>query len=312
MNSWQTNFNGNDQPLSNIWDGKPFFLEEVSTPLGPYRPTLDNQENIVRYGDGTLSCPNILENQNDHNTRGNKEDYNANNDSDAPLLKGGFETIAWYRSYHWLPKEKWGIYVIEKGFRCVVSWFHGNRQRFLASFTDSAHLVWDLVIAHELFHYQTDLIATLCESTQNAPFYLRYLNNTYLPEMSPRSDCWPLEEALANSYAFRIGRQKAEERTIIHLLNRQPPGYCRWGLYVDKQMHRAGRFYLTECIVDARIAASLDWDGLLETTEHYDKEFCNWVGNLGIVAEFAASPSGPGDPRLVPLYIVRDGTIFDI
>ena len=62
----------------------------------------------------------------------------------------------------------------------------------------------DLLLYHEFFHFMVDIAATTVEYTHHfqKPFYVPYHKNVYLKEREEKCHDKPLEEALANAFAF--------------------------------------------------------------------------------------------------------------
>jgi hypothetical protein len=143
----------------------------------------------------------------------------------APCVKRWLPTnvIAFYRPYHLEPIDQWGIYIfVDRLLR------YGAQVRFSVPFFPEVskelfmHLVLFEIFHHEFYHHLVESAATTVEILADAlgvktPGYINYRRAVHA-----RSFTWhkhqPLEEALANAYAYNslsfISRVKAGYRVL--------------------------------------------------------------------------------------------------
>ena len=151
----------------------------------------------------------------------------------------GIDALAWYRSFHYAPVERWGIYMLDKGIYSLAQ--HFARQYDPALITPElrlscVHDAVDLLYFHELFHFYVDLAAARLEILEGRPRYLNYFQNRYREGWQTRDGAparipQMLEEALANEYARSVtarGRSTDYKSTLDEFMRRQPDGYRHW------------------------------------------------------------------------------------
>jgi hypothetical protein len=152
------------------------------------------------------------------------------------------EAMAFYRPFHFPPCDQWGIYLL---IGPLLNYHRGltRQSSHLGLFSAETlmHLVLFEVFNHEFFHHLVESTATTLEillATQGAPrpLYLEHreaqMRNSFAHPHAP------LEEALANAYAYNalsfICRVKAGYKTISVKLYQsavakhwrmEPPGY---------------------------------------------------------------------------------------
>ena len=90
--------------------------------------------------------------------------------------------------------------------------------------TEAARLAYELVRAHELYHFETDCHATLCELATGRPLYLNYFRNIYKC-CRPGLDC--VEESLANKR--KVNQAPDMVKAFARNWANQCPGaYANW------------------------------------------------------------------------------------
>jgi len=161
------------------------------------------------------------------------------------------DAIAFYRPFHFEPFDQWGIYILIPPLLTYCSQLRTSLGT-LSVFSPSvlASMVLFEIFHHEFFHHLVECTAASIEILWSAPdrppipIYLQYRHRTWERALGAHSHD-PLEEALANAYAFnsfsfisRVGGgylegtsriyQKALERNWKH----EPPGYREAGSYV--------------------------------------------------------------------------------
>ncbi len=160
-----------------------------------------------------------------------------------------FEKCAWYISYHYMPRDRWGIHIEE---RC---WYETAKKMYLQhpsqlSWTDSIKTAFLFIFLHEFFHYITDIASTVLEIvSQNPNVYENYTRGVYAATFGT-PDC--LEEALANRYLYGRAESFGIDRDYLYsLLCAMPPGYREFSNYLGPNFWR-GRRRLMSQIKDAR------------------------------------------------------------
>lgn len=152
------------------------------------------------------------------------------------------DAMAFYRPFHFPPFDQWGIYLL-------VGPLLGYHQQLMAQSRSTGlfsaemlmHLVLFEVFNHEFFHHLVESTATTLEIITAAqgepePLYLKH-------RLAQRDDEFrhphaPLEEALANAYAynalsfisrvklgFKTASVKAYQQAVAKHWKIEPPGY---------------------------------------------------------------------------------------
>jgi hypothetical protein len=68
--------------------------------------------------------------------------------------------------------------------------------------------------------------------------------------MKPRLSHEPLEEALANAFAFRRLRAECSVKTLRDFMSKQPRGYRAFESYAEPELFARGRRMLASCFID--------------------------------------------------------------
>ncbi|MEM3342154.1 MAG: hypothetical protein QW728_05630 [Thermoplasmata archaeon] len=169
------------------------------------------------------------------------------------VARDGIEALAWYRSFHWHPPERWGIYILNWGI------FYLTQRVFAKAAPSSTGVVvtldnlqqgFRLLFLHEFFHYITDIAASTLEIGSPRPvrpYYIAYTNKVY---KYPKNKDEPLEEALANAYAYNRIYGYVIRRRIADFMKRQPSGYSAFEKYWRKKDFAYGRRLLGTYIRD--------------------------------------------------------------
>lgn len=159
--------------------------------------------------------------------------------------------IAFYRPFHLEPVDRWGIYIFvdrlltyARGVRAVAPLYPGLSQELFL------HLVLFEMFHHEFYHHLVESAATVLEILADAggvpfPGYLAYRRAVHAKDF-PWHRHQPLEEALANAYAYNslgfISRVKTGyrdalvwhyQRALIPQWRREGPGYCEAASYIE-------------------------------------------------------------------------------
>jgi hypothetical protein len=164
------------------------------------------------------------------------------------------DALAFYRPFHWAPHREWGIYMVAGRLLNYCLKLYSAFAVHLAAFTLETLLGCVLfeVFHHEFFHHSVECAATTIEIASAGfctprPIYANYRNGEYAkePGVGPHPD-HPLEEALANSYAYNsfsflsrteIGHKllwvKLYQKVLEKCWPKEPPGYRSAGKYAN-------------------------------------------------------------------------------
>ncbi len=166
------------------------------------------------------------------------------------------DALAFYRPFHFSPHGEWGIYILVEPLlhHCAVLYdsFRGK----LAAFTKETLMGCLLfeVFHHEFFHHLTECAATSFEIASAAfgepkPIYRDYWHCRFQREkgLGQHPD-HPLEEALANAYAYnsfsflsrmQLGYKLVWVKVYQEILERcwvkEPAGYRSAGKYINAE-----------------------------------------------------------------------------
>ena len=162
------------------------------------------------------------------------------------------DAIAFYRPFHLEPANQWGIYIVVDD---LMRYLHSLKQSLgaLAALPQevlATAVIFD-VFHHEFFHHLVECAATTIEVVWPAPqrrpvpVYLNYRRRTWRGSLEEHEHD-PLEEALANAYAYNsfsfITRVRGEylygvsrlyQRALEKSWPKEPPGYREAGAYVQ-------------------------------------------------------------------------------
>ncbi len=151
----------------------------------------------------------------------------------------GFEAYAWYVPFHFSPR-RFGIYVREEGLQLLshllYAWNYDPDVLHLAQlntgiatstppddlptfseFHEAARLALEILLRHEWYHHQVELMTAYLEDAQEKMLYEEYHTEMY-EDQFPDGDC--IEEALANAYVFnsRACANRAPSQDVFRLL----------------------------------------------------------------------------------------------
>ena len=144
---------------------------------------------------------------------------------DLELGTRGFEAIAWYRPFHYLPNEdRWGIYVkAEMILALAVNYWKAQfaDPKDPGAFSQCIESIWAATLSHEYFHYQSEVFASSIEVNRGRPTYIPYSVDVYQKTWST-VDC--LEEALATAKAISV-TSGTLKRFLARWVSKSPRGY---------------------------------------------------------------------------------------
>jgi len=177
------------------------------------------------------------------------------------LEQDGIDALAWYRSFHYEPIHKWGIYMLDKGIYHLAEIF--EKQYDPSEVTSETrqeciHDAVNLLYYHELFHFYTDLAAANLEISESRSMYVDYFQNRY-PDGWQKSDGAPaeilarLEEALATEFSRSktiTNRSQQYKDTLAAFMKSQPNGYAQWSAVIHSQKWYFGLSKLGERLLN--------------------------------------------------------------
>ncbi|MXZ70795.1 MAG: hypothetical protein F4Z04_04715 [Acidobacteria bacterium] len=173
------------------------------------------------------------------------------------------DAIAFYRPFHLEPVDQWGIYILVDD---LMRYLQGLKKSLgtLATFPEeilATAVIFD-VFHHEFFHHLVECAATAIEVVWPAPqrrpvpIYLNYRRRTWRGSLEEHEHD-PLEEALANAYAYNsfsfITRVRGEylhgvsrlyQRALEKSWPKEPQGYREAGAYVQGRQLVGARLLL--------------------------------------------------------------------
>jgi hypothetical protein len=163
------------------------------------------------------------------------------------------DALAFYRPFHFSPHDEWGVYILVEPLlnhcAALCRAFEGK----LAAFNQETLMGCLLfeVFHHEFFHHLTECAATSFEIASAAfgkprAIYMDYWNCRFQENGLGQHEHHPLEEALANAYAYNsfsflsrveIGVKlvwvKVYQKILEQCWNKEPPGYSSAGKYIN-------------------------------------------------------------------------------
>jgi len=136
------------------------------------------------------------------------EDFSYFDDTNRRMAgeieKRGTDALAWYCPFHRFARNSWGIYIPDASVSYLALKVFNDPQTRLPKRVVrdplSYALAFRLLFLHEFFHYVTEISASAIEFIKGAPCYEDYFAHEYC---MPVDYDEPIEEALANAFAFR-------------------------------------------------------------------------------------------------------------
>jgi hypothetical protein len=177
------------------------------------------------------------------------------------------ESMAFYRPFHFPPHTQWGIYILIDpllGYHDAL--VNQSKQCKLFAPEVLMHLILFEIFNHEFFHHLVESTAATLEVLFAArdiiaPVYLRYRYHVRQGANSVDHPHAPLEEALANAYAYnalsfmsriKVGFKTltitAYQKALQYYWQREPPGYRSAGLYIKGDYITGGAHLLAQLL----------------------------------------------------------------
>jgi mRNA-degrading endonuclease RelE of RelBE toxin-antitoxin system len=171
----------------------------------------------------------------------------------------GTDALAWYVSFHFDP-HRWGIYILDKGIYYLSKNVFSKSELTSKSglpfnMLDLLQQSYKFLFLHEYFHFITDIAASTFEVAASFKsgitkpiYYTEYINKVY---MKPASIYEPLEEALANAFAYNKFSGKALKSQLMKFMKNQGSGYSTFDNY-PKNKFREGRKKLSTSLCSSQ------------------------------------------------------------
>lgn len=200
---------------------------------------------------------------------------------EATVRDDGFEAIAWYRPFHF-DVENYGIYIVERGLQVLAillyEWSHGNLPTAtdvtvtirdghnsglqsemetgevddwsydgepIESLVQAFDLALEILLRHEWYHHQVELLAANMEDFADEMLYQDYQRDWY---QSTYAESLCIEESLANAYVerSRACHNRAPSATAFRTLFEQttkgtPEAYRAYHRFTGQQFHEGGK-----------------------------------------------------------------------
>lgn len=152
---------------------------------------------------------------------------------------------SWYQSYHYLPREKWGIHVRYDSLVKIASLFYLECPSTFKSRLDSANSAFLYLFFHQLFHHIVENASSIMEILVGKPnLYTKYYTDIY-SQVFNSPNC--LEEALSNSYLFQWAEEcRLDKQFLKDQLLKQGPGYSKFINYSDLKLFGGIRILLSQ------------------------------------------------------------------
>ena len=165
------------------------------------------------------------------------------------------DALAFYRPFHFSPHEEWGIYLMVEKLLDHCQTLYRSFTGRLAAFnleTLTGCVLFE-VFHHEFFHHLTECAATTIEIASAGfgkpkPLFNDYWDNRFETAGLGRHSDHPLEEALANAYAYNsfsflsrteIGHKliwvKVYQKILERCWDKEPAGYRCAGKYINAE-----------------------------------------------------------------------------
>lgn len=148
----------------------------------------------------------------------------------------GVEAWAWYRSFHWEPTRRWGIYLTDEGIWRLSDRLRGTGLLPTMQRLDVLRASTNILLLHECFHFLTDIAASGLELADPAAGKSMYVPHAKKVAAAPAFPGRPREEALANAFVDRRLRPINLRPVARAVFNAQPDGYRDFGPYLGAAM----------------------------------------------------------------------------
>jgi len=191
------------------------------------------------------------------------------------VQKEGIEALAWYDSFHWNNgysyRNSWGIKITISGIFYLAKDIFGpaklqTKDGILLDCLDLIQLSYRFLYFHEYFHFITDVASSILELAEKRKYYPDYFHNIY--SAAPLYDFDPLEEALANAFAYKKLYDANIRKCIKPFMENQRSGYKKFYDYIGKDAFDIGKRELAMQIIQRDPA--LDYFGYFPMEAIFD------------------------------------------
>jgi len=147
---------------------------------------------------------------------------------------------SWYQSYHYLPREKWGMHLRYDSRMRIAALFYHNCQSVQGRKIDSIKSAFLYLYVHDLFHNIVENAASVMELLLGkSHVYTKYYSNVY-SNVFNSPNC--IEEALSNGYLFLWAEECHIDRYFLNdELLKQGPGYRNFVQYTGSNFSKGNR-----------------------------------------------------------------------
>jgi len=160
--------------------------------------------------------------------RKRQEEYSRIN---SEVVSLGIEALAWYRSFHVI--SEWGIYIKESSlYYLAETWLRDSDNK---SINEGIQQAWQLLWAHEIFHFATDLAIARWEIALQRPLWAF----DCFRRKKEAVNYWRFEEQAANAHMIRYLGDRwsdADLKQLREFTQIQPPGYRDAIEVIDDEM----------------------------------------------------------------------------
>jgi hypothetical protein len=152
---------------------------------------------------------------------------------------------AWYQSYHFWPRHKWGIHFRYDSLLRIASILYSASESYGTSKIDAVKSAFLYLFVHELFHNLVENATSIIELILGkSQVYTRYYTAVYSQAFNT-CDC--IEETLANSYLFVWSEHCHINAEFLKAeLLKQGPGYQQFDRYLGPKFLEGVRVLLSQ------------------------------------------------------------------
>jgi len=214
-------------------------------------------------------------------------------DIEEGLGSEGMEALAWYRSFHWVPSGRWGIYILDSSIYYLAKKVFRNAKQISYygrpfNTLGCVQQSFRLLFLHEFFHFITDIAVSILEigTSSSSPYYTDYIRNIYMWSHKRNE---PLEEALANAFAYSKFYGRGVRSCLRSFMLKQPRGYEAFDMYLGKNFAKGRRELGTSISKNIRAARSLAPLECLFDCRHQDVFFTDvpvYIVPTGVLPQY--------------------------
>jgi hypothetical protein len=217
-------------------------LQSTNPLIGIITPEWHYSDSVRIFGGQDINWNNIDDNDLIHKLANNVGEGESAN-YHLPEFEKNF--AGWYQSYHFLPREKWGIHISYSKWLETSRILYKTCPSLSYKDRDSVKAGFLYLYKHLLFHYITENASSIMEIiSEKNNLYKKYLWNIY-SEYFNTSEC--LEELLANSYLWNnLDECHIEENYFKKALLSQGLGYKNFNQFIGQDLRLGFRLLLSQ------------------------------------------------------------------